>query len=167
MVTIRVGALASEGRALLLALHYRYRRGAGAWDDVAQLVTLAWTPCRYGGWRPWFQCGVEANGAYCGRRVAILYGAGKYFACRHCYRLAYPSTRADALSRTLTRVQAIRVRLGGTANMRAPFPPRPKGMHERTYTRLLWEAHQAAAAYYALAEMETRRFDALIASGSD
>jgi hypothetical protein len=30
------------------------------------------------------------------RRVALLYGAGKYFACRHCYRLVYPSSREYA-----------------------------------------------------------------------
>ena len=33
--------------------------------------------------------------AGCGRRVAILYRGG-IFACRHCYRLAYASSREDA-----------------------------------------------------------------------
>jgi hypothetical protein len=39
----------------------------------------------------WFIC--PAVG--CGRCVAILYGGG-IFACRHCYRLAYASSREEA-----------------------------------------------------------------------
>ena len=117
----------------------------------------------YDGWRPWFHCPVAAHGVSCGRRVAILYGAGKYFACRHCYRLAYPSTREDAPSRALTKAQAIRVRLGGTANMLAPFPPRPKGMHWRTYDRLCREAHRLELAYLNLVGAETTRLGLMLA----
>ena len=163
MVTLRVGATALEGRALFLVLHYRHRRGVGAWEDVAELVRLTWTPCRYGGWRAWFRCPVSVNGVSCGRRVAILYGAGTYFGCRHCYRLAYPSTREDAQNRALTKAQAIRVRLGGSANMLAPFPPKPKGMHDRTYTRLFWEAHKLEARYFALGGADTSHLDAALA----
>lgn len=163
IVTIRVGVTALEGRALFLVLHYRSRRGQEAWENVTELVTLDWTVCRYGGWRPWFRCPVSVNGASCGRRVAIVYGAGKYFGCRHCYRLAYPSTREDAQSRALTQAQAIRVRLGGTTNMLAPFPPKPRGMHERTYMRLFWEAHNLEARYFALGGADTRRLDVALA----
>ena len=53
--------------------------------QMAQEISLGWTSCNYGGRRPWFICG------NCGRRVAVLYGAGKYFACRHCYDLTYRS----------------------------------------------------------------------------
>jgi hypothetical protein len=61
------------------------------WSDVAQRVTIAWTQCRFGGERPWFVCSVQSNGVYCGRQVTKLYGVGRLFACRHCYRLAYAS----------------------------------------------------------------------------
>ena len=47
--------------------------------NYSYLVRLDWTPCQYGGARPWFLC--PADG--CGRRVAILFG-GAVFACRHC-----------------------------------------------------------------------------------
>ncbi len=163
LITIRVSTLDDAGRALFLVLHYRARRGQGEWEDVAEVVTLDWTPCRYGGWRPWFECPVSVGGRSCGRRVAILYGAGTYFACRQCYRLAYPSTRQDAGDRALAQARAIRMRLGGTANMLEPFPNKPKGMHDRTYTRLFWAAHKLEAASFALAGADTRRLDAALA----
>ena len=32
---------------------------------VQQRVPIRWTPCRFGGERPWFVCDVSANGVYC------------------------------------------------------------------------------------------------------
>jgi hypothetical protein len=89
--------------------------------------------------RPWFLC----PGAGCGRRVAVLYGPGRYFLGRHCYDLAYQSQRDTKMYRALHRAQDIRRRLGGSANMLEPFPEKPKGMHWRTYERLWWEHHEA------------------------
>ncbi|ACZ40447.1 conserved hypothetical protein [Sphaerobacter thermophilus DSM 20745] len=71
------------------------------------------------------------------------------FRCRHCHRLAYASTRADAVDRPRRRVQRIRMRLGGTANLQAPFPSKPPRMHRRTYWRRYDEAAAAEAAYTA------------------
>ena len=50
-----------------------------------QHIATAWTPCRFGGKRLWFQCG------YCGRRVVRLYIVQAVFACRHCHRLGHAS----------------------------------------------------------------------------
>jgi hypothetical protein len=117
-------------RVLLL---YRHRLGPGEeWEDVQQPVSLDWTVCNFGGERRWFVC----PGAGCGRRVALLYGPGRYFLCRHCYDLAYESQRENEMHRALRRAQAIRERLGGSANMTKPFPEKPKGMHSSTYDRL-------------------------------
>ena len=125
-------------------LSYRHRSGLGAdWEDVKEPVPLEWTPCNFGGERPWFVCPGVVNRIACGRRVAILYGPGKYFLCRHCYDLRYESQREDKNNRALRRAQKIRTRLGGSANMMEPFPERPKGMHHDTYMRLLWEHHEA------------------------
>ena len=96
-----------------------------------------WMPCRFGGARPYFICPGVVNGMACGRRVVKLYGAARYFLCRHCYRLAYASQREDRYDRALRRANNMRARLGGDPSTASLLPRRPKGMHERTYQRLL------------------------------
>jgi len=127
-----------------VVLSYRYHnRKSGEWENVEEAVPLNWTPCNFGGERPWFLCPGVVNGVGCGRRVAILYGPGKWFLCRHCYDLRYESQREEKKDRALRRAQKIRMRLGGSANMLEPFPERPKGMHHDTYMRLFWEHEEA------------------------
>src|SRR5689334_7139510 len=75
-----------DGRDAIV-LKYRIRLYDQDWQSIEQRVPIRWAPCRFGGERPWFLCAVSLNGVYCGRRVAKLYGAGRLFACRHCYRL--------------------------------------------------------------------------------
>jgi hypothetical protein len=112
------------------------RRPGGEWQDVEQPTPIAWSPCRFGGARPYFVCPGIVNGIACKRRVTKLYGAGTYFLCRHCYRLAYASQSEDRYDRALRRANNIRMRLGGEPGMVSAFPARPKGMHQRTYQRL-------------------------------
>ena len=111
------------------------------WKSVEQRVPITWTACHLGGRRPWFVCSSNSNG--CGRRVALLYGAGEKFACRHCYRLAYASQQEALHHRGLGKAQKIRIRLGGSPNMLEAFPEKPKGLHWRTYDRLR-RAHDLA-----------------------
>jgi len=140
------GAVIEEGKPERVVLTYRHRRGPGGeWEDVREPVPLTWTGCNFGGERPWFVC----PGARCGRRVAILYGPGRYFLCRRCYDLVYESQRENGMYRALHKAQAIRKRLGGSANMMKPFPERPKGMHHDTYMRLFWEHNEAEMAQLA------------------
>ncbi len=119
-----------------LRLSYRLRVGDGAWEDVTESVQIVSDPCCFGGTRPYFICPGVVNGSACGRRVAKLYGPGRYFLCRHCYRLAYASQSEGPWDRTLRKANKIRMRLGGDPGMAAPFPQRPKGMWGRTYDRL-------------------------------
>jgi hypothetical protein len=138
-----ISGLAYDDRVIF---YYRHRRGMGdEWEEVKETVALEWTSCNFGGERPWFVC----PGADCGRRVAVLYGPGRYFLCRHCYDLCYESQREDKTHRALRRAQRIRERLGGSANMTEPFPERPKGMHHDTYMRLFREHHEAETEHLA------------------
>ncbi len=77
----------------------------------------------------------------CRRRVAILYG-GVIFACRHCYRLAYPSQREADYDRLARRADKTRVRLGWEPDTLNGDGPKPKGMHWQTFERLV-EQHEA------------------------
>lgn len=128
-------ALQPEG----VVLTYRYRVGGGDWESVRQVVTLDWTPCHYGGERPWFRC------AGCGRRVAVLCGEGKWFLCRHCYELPYGSQQETAEDRHYRKVRKIRDRLGTSYNLTEPVWPwnKLKGMHWRTWERLRKQEEQA------------------------
>ena len=131
----RVASMNVETQRHAVTLKYRSRSYGEGWSDVEQRVAIEWTSCRFGGERPWFACSVAANRVYCGRRVTKLYGAGRLFACRHCYRLVYASQQESAHQRGLGKSQKIRIRLGGSANMLEEFPDKPKGMHWRTYER--------------------------------
>lgn len=110
----------------------------GEWEVVTQQVPIEWTPCRYGGRRPWFLC--PAPG--CGRRVATLYGR-RDFRCRHCCNLAYRSQLENAGNRAIRRAQKIRMRLGGSPNLLDPFPQKPARMHWVTYWQLRESAEHA------------------------
>jgi hypothetical protein len=117
-------------------LAYTARTGSDEPRQVHYTVPLTSTPCTYGGRRRWFLCPGVVAGRSCGRRVAKLYSDGVYFLCRRCYDLTYESRREGSMDRARSRAQAIRVRLGGSANLLEPLSPRPKGMHWRTYDRL-------------------------------
>ena len=114
-------------------------------------LRVRWSKCYYGGRRPWLVCPQEA----CGRGVAILYGKEDFF-CRRCRGVTYPLQRVPARSRDLARAQMCRIRLGGSGDMTDPFPERPKGMHEWTYTRL---ACRAVAAEYKASNTLLAHFD--------
>jgi hypothetical protein len=136
-----------------LHLSYSFSRGGGECEDVAETVRIVRKPCRFGGTRPYFICPGIVNGIACGRRVAKLHGPGRYFLCRHCYRLAHASQSEDAGDRLTRRANKIRQRLGGDPGVFAAFPRKPKGMWQRTYERLaekVFEAEMSADDTFAL-----------------
>jgi len=113
-----------------MVLDYRYRFNGGEWEDVEQTVSFDRTPCNYGEHRTWFLC------PRCWKRVAVLYGAGKYFLCRHCYNLTYSSQQESRLNRLMRKARKIREGMGGCGNLMDSFPDKPKNMHWKTYWRL-------------------------------
>ena len=72
--------------------------------------------------------------------MALLFLGGRYFACRHCYRLAYPSQNENAGSRAIRRADKIRMSLGGSPGVLTDFPDKPKWMRWPTYQRLREQA---------------------------
>lgn len=62
-------------------------------EDVDYTVPLVTVPRHFGGLQWYFSCPLDSNGRSCGRRVGKLYlpPGGRYFGCRHCYRLSYKS----------------------------------------------------------------------------
>ena len=117
-----------------------WRSGTGGETENRQTVRIAWTKCNLGGQRAWFIC----PGSACNRRVAILYG-GRTFACRHCHKLAYPSTRESRDARARRRVDQLRRRLRWPRGFANGIGTRPKGMRWSTYLRLL-KRHEIAFA---------------------
>ena len=121
-------------------LDYRTRRGeADEWRRVIEPVPWRWTDQPLGGQRRWFGC------PGCDRRVRVMYG-GARFRCRACHGAVYESQYEKFRAPGINAAMRVRDRLGGEAGLCHPFPPKPKGMHWRTYHRLQeadWRAADA------------------------
>lgn len=130
-----VGSIVLRAEADRLHFDYKHRSHGSDWKDECYPVALERTPCNKGGERPWFRCPAQG----CGRRVAILYG-GTIFACRRCYRLAYPSQRETPYDRAARKADRIRNRLNWPGGiLEGGDWGKPKGMHWKTYRKLCCE----------------------------
>jgi hypothetical protein len=138
--TSRDGSTASVlvvGGRERVRLDYKLRPSGEDWQQVSQCIPIRWTPCRFGGERPWFICDVLANGVHCGRHVAKLYNGGRLFACRHCYHLIYATQRGGTMDRAHHRLARMHGKLA--ANYEGPDmppPPKPKWMRWKTYSQI-------------------------------
>src|SRR6266436_1282702 len=93
----------------------------------------------------WARCGAVGNRLRlvcpcCRRRVCKLYEIGGTCRCRVCGNLWYACQRRSANGRRCLKAQRLRFKLGGPAALKLldgldpdTFPPRPRGMHRRTY----------------------------------
>jgi hypothetical protein len=113
------GSIAYDVEATTVVLRY-----SADGVPVTERVPRDRTPCRFGGWRPWFRC------PRCAARVAVLYLRASRFACRACQRVAYASQSEDACGRAWRKQAKIEAKLGDGWR-------RPKGMHRATRARLL------------------------------
>ena len=102
--------------------------------EVEVNVRLAFTPCNFGGERPWFLC----PNLLCPRqRVAKLYFGASGFLCRNCYQLTYPSQQGGPEDRALRQLHKINTRLGMADGLPdSALPQRPKRMRKKTYALL-------------------------------
>jgi hypothetical protein len=133
-----VATISIRGGRQQISLSYRSRSYGGEWQSVEQPVPISWTACRFGGERPWFVCGVRANGVYCGRRVAKLYAGGRLFACRHCYRLGYNVQRIGPMDQAHHHLARLHRKLSADYDgPEGPPAPKPKWMRWKTYSKLV------------------------------
>ena len=88
-----------------MQLRYQHTPFGGEPESLDYSVRLVTTRPHLGGMRWWFICPLVVNGRPCRRRVAKLYGNGKYFGCRTCKGLAYRSSQeahqAERIERSL------------------------------------------------------------------
>ena len=121
-----------------LRLRFMCRQAGGDWIPHVETIHFDYTSCNYGGTRSWFRCPA------CNRRIAVLYGVGRRYLCRHRHRLPYTSQHESDADRMLRRAWAIRECLGASRNLMEPIFDKPKGMHWRTFNRLVKKERELA-----------------------
>lgn len=162
----KIAAITAKVDTGRLRLIYNYcAPNSKDWEALDYPIQLQATPCHYGGVRYWFTC--PAVG--CGRRVAILYLGGKYFACRHCYQLAYQSQRESQCDRGHRGANKVRVRLGWEPGILNLPEGKPKGMHWLTYNRLMQkqlryatDAHRGMIATFKRLDLQFAKIEKLL-----
>ena len=114
-----------------LVIEYEYLDANGDQHTYQNVIDFDFTPCNFGGRRTWLTC------PSCQQRVAVVYRSQLGFSCRRCCDLTYLSKRDHQLHRLIQKAKLIHVKVGGTGDITCQFPSKPKGMHWRTYWRLL------------------------------
>jgi hypothetical protein len=103
-------------------------------EPLRQVICCYWRRAHYGGRYLMFLC------SECGRSARVLYARYFsdriwFFACCKCAGLTYQSTMGHRWDRSARRIEKLRARLQWRDNGTEPI--RPRGMHERTYQRIL------------------------------
>jgi hypothetical protein len=127
-------------------LEYEYQAPEMETQLVIETIWLTHTPCNYGGKRAWFSC------PQCCKRVAVLFRVDRRFRCRKCHKLSYQTQCWDQLDRSGHLARKIRVQLGGSGGLGDAFPPKPVGMHLKTYFTLMQRALKAEWKFWTLME---------------
>ena len=102
--------------------------GPGQLASMGTSIDLEWTPCTFGGTRPWFLC------PECHNRFAVLHYRHIGFQCRTCQQLAYASSHASKVERRRLKLERIAKKAGITYQS----AERPTGM---SWDR--WESYLA------------------------
>ena len=122
-----------DARQLVLALPRKSSSGEPL-EPFQQVICCHWRKAHFGGRHLLFMCN-ECHGE---RRVLYArYGNPRtwFFSCRKCVDITYQSTMGHRWDRSARRVEKLRARLQWGAHGTVPIKPR--GMHERTYQRIL------------------------------
>jgi hypothetical protein len=105
-------------------------------EPLRQVISCYWRKAHYGGRYLVFLC------SECDRSARVLYGRYEhhhhriwFFSCRKCAGITYQSTMGHRWDRSARRVEKLRARVGWRTGGTVPIKPR--GMHEKTYQRIL------------------------------
>ena len=148
-----IGFEVTGGPDAQLVLAFPRRSASGErLEPIRQVVGCYWRKARFGGRYLMFLCG------QCRRPARVLYARYAndriwFFNCRRCTGIAYQSTMGHRWDRSARRVEKLRGQLewGKSGTM----PIKPRGMHEKTFQRILamlayHEAVRNQGASYAL-----------------
>jgi len=131
-----------------LILEYEHKPFEKDAQHVRETIWLKHTSPNFGGKRAWFSC------PQCCKRVAVLFRVDRRFRCRKCHKLTYPTQCWDEFDRSGNKARKIRIKLGGSGSLWEKFPPKPVGMHLRTYFMLMQKAMIAERKFWTLLEDE-------------
>jgi hypothetical protein len=117
-----------------LILEFPCPSASGEAEHVRQVIVCYWRKAHFGGRYLMFLC------SECRRPTRVLYARYAtqrigFFSCRKCAGITYQSTMGHRWDRSARRVEKLRARLQWAAGDTVPI--RPRGMHERTYQRIL------------------------------
>lgn len=109
-----------------IRLHYSWTESKESFDYK---IRLSKTPVNFGGFRYWFHC-PETN-----KRVGKLFliPSDGRFISRHVYKIYYASQMESDLDRMISKRHKIESKLSD------PYYIKPKGMHQKTFDRLIEE----------------------------
>ena len=108
------------------------------------MFSLEWTPCNFGGHRPWFTCPT------CGRRAGALFAPQHatqpdQWRCRHCRGLQYATQHEGGVSNDIARTWRAARKLGLSVLVERESVKRPPGMRRKTFAQRLGEYTEAHA----------------------
>jgi hypothetical protein len=141
-----------DGRAGRLRLIYQTEDAetGDVVDEFDYTITLDYTECNFGGYRPWFKC------PGCSDRVGKLHmpPGGYRFSCRDCLDLTYYTSRKSGDEIKQAELRYKRAFEKADKDSRRPHPnnmpyspERPKGMHHDTFERLTEDVREAYDAW--------------------
>ncbi len=117
-----------------VTISYRITSGSNNTNVLTTAVNLTYTNCNYGGKRAWFRC------PNCDRRCLFLYLDQLWFTCRLCTGLPYNSQELTEYDRLGNRADHYRKLLKWPGGFLQGQYFKPKGMHKKTFSRLV-KAH--------------------------
>ena len=122
-----------------LQLHWTStNRWTGEARQCENRITLMTRSQPFGGRRWFFICPRTGENA---AKLHLPSGAHT-FACRKAYRLGYRSQRESPRDRSLSRAFALRRKIGGEGGI-GDYIAKPKGMHTRTFDRVMEKIYRA------------------------